>query len=172
MTTTGSCSKAASARFVRDHLEPALYRAAAPLTVTGWRSPGEPVPFAEAVRRTYEPVEIGMPWGRPWGTTWFHVTGAVPAEWRRAGAPAPSRLVVDLGFAAGPGFQAEGLAYRPDGTIVKGVSPLNHYVPLDPEAPVGSLRRGRREPGRRAQRLHAHPVRRPGHRRRRTRSTP
>ncbi len=126
-------------RFVRDYLEPALYRAAAPVTVTGWDTPGEPVPFAEAVTQAYAPVEIGMRWGRPWGTTWLHVAGAAPAEWRSGGAlPADTstELVVDLGFAAGPGFQAEGLAYRPDGTIVKGVSPLNHYVPLDPEAPV------------------------------------
>ena len=45
-------------------------------------------------------------------------------------------LTLSSGFAAGPGFQAEGLAYRADGTIIKAVSPLNHYLPLDPEAPV------------------------------------
>ena len=126
-------------RFVRDYLEPARYRTAAPVTVTGWDTPGEPVPFAEAVTQAYAPVEIGTRWGRPWGTTWLHVTGAVPAEWRSGGALPPdtsTELIVDLGFSDGPGFQAEGLAYRPDGTIIKGVSPLNHYVPLDPGVPV------------------------------------
>ena len=64
---------------------------------------------------------------------------AVPPSWLSAGRLPDGtsvELVVDLGFAAGPGFQAEGLAYRADGTIIKAVSPLNHYVPLDPEAPV------------------------------------
>ena len=109
------------------------------MTVTGWDAPGEPVPFSEAVEQTYDPVEIGSKWGRPWGTTWLRIAGEVPASWRSAGGLPDGtsvELVVDLGFAAGPGFQAEGLAYRPDGTIIKAVSPLNHYVPLDPEAPV------------------------------------
>ncbi len=126
-------------RFVRDYLEPALYRAGEPVTVIGWDAPDEPVPFAEAVTQTYAPIEIGSRWGRPWGTTWLHITGEVPKEWRSGGglpAGTSAELVVDLGFAAGPGFQAEGLAYRPDGTIVKGVSPLNHYVPFDPDAPL------------------------------------
>ena len=70
-------------RFVRDQLTPAVYRAAAPLTVTGWTAPGEPVPFADAVRETFEPVSIGDRWGRPWGTTWFHVTGQIPPRGRR-----------------------------------------------------------------------------------------
>ncbi len=126
-------------RFVRDHLKPAVYRAAAPVTVTGWDAPGEPVPFAEAVEQTYDPVEIGSTWGRPWGTTWLHVTGQIPASWLASGRlpdGTSAEVVVDLGFAAGPGFQAEGLAYRADGTIIKAVSPLNHYLPLDPATPV------------------------------------
>lgn len=38
---------------------------------------------------------------------------------------------VDLGFEGGPGFQAEGLVHRADGTIIKGVHPMNAEVPLD-----------------------------------------
>lgn len=68
-------------RFVTEHLRPALYRARQPLQLSWWQAPGEPVPFAEAIRQRYDPVAIGTPWGRPWGTAWIHVTGAVPSEW-------------------------------------------------------------------------------------------
>ena len=42
-------------------------------------------------------------------------------------------LVVDLGFLGpSPGFQAEGLVHRPDGTHVKALNPLNDWVPVGP----------------------------------------
>jgi alpha-mannosidase len=122
-------------RFVRDHLEPAVYRAHAPLTLTCWAVPGEPVPFAEAIRHEFTPLAVGSAWGRPWSTLWIHVTGAVPAEWGAAAGAEPE-VVVDLGFTGAPGFQAEGLAYRPDGTMIKGVSPLNGHLPVDPDGTV------------------------------------
>ena len=38
---------------------------------------------------------------------------------------------MDLGFSTRqPGFQAEGLAYRPDGTIIKAIEPLNDHLPV------------------------------------------
>ncbi|MFE5334509.1 alpha-mannosidase [Isoptericola sp. NPDC056573] len=120
-------------RFVKDWLEPAVLRETRPLDVAAWTVGGEPVPFADAVAATYAPFALGSPWGRPWDTTWFHVTGAVPAEWSGDAAPAGTRveLVVDLGFTgAGPGFQAEGTAWTPDGRIVKAVEPRNQHVPL------------------------------------------
>ncbi len=41
-------------------------------------------------------------------------------------------LVVDLGWKRhrGPGFQAEGLCYRPDGSVIKAVNPDNCWIPL------------------------------------------
>jgi len=120
-------------RFVKDWLEPAVLRETRPLDVEAWTVGGEPVPFADAVAATYAPFAIGAPWGRPWDTTWFHVTGDVPAGWSGDAAPAGTRveLVVDLGFTgAGPGFQAEGTAWTPDGRIVKAVEPRNQHVPL------------------------------------------
>ena len=126
-------------RFVTEHLQPALYRARQPVDLTWWVAPGEPVPFAEAIAQPYEPVEIGTAWGRPWGTTWIHVTGAIPDDWRTDGelpVGTSAELVVDLGFDRGPGFQAEGLAWRSDGVTIKAVSPYNNHVPLDPHAPV------------------------------------
>ncbi|HEV2930270.1 MAG TPA: alpha-mannosidase, partial [Propionibacteriaceae bacterium] len=118
------------ARLRHDYIQPALYRATRPLDITGWTAPGEPVPFAEAREQAYAPFAVGSSWGRPWGTTWFHVTGSVPAEWSDQPGTEPE-LVVDLGFDGGQGgFSAEGMAYAADGTVLKGIQPLNAYVPL------------------------------------------
>ncbi|WP_285101396.1 glycoside hydrolase family 38 C-terminal domain-containing protein [Promicromonospora sp. MEB111] len=115
---------------VRDLLVPALFPRRAPVRVTAWEVPDEPVPFAEAVRHEFTPFEVGQAWSRPWGTTWFHVTGSVPDGWGRAGTTV--QLFVDLGFSRlMPAFQAEGLLYRPDGSIIKGVEPFNHVVDVD-----------------------------------------
>jgi len=120
-------------RFVRERLEPAVLRDRRALDVAAWEVPDEPVPFAEARAATYAPFAVGTPWGRPWGTVWFHVTGAVPPQWRGDAAPQGTRaeVVVDLGFTtAQPGFQAEGTVWSPDGRIVKAVEPRNQHVPL------------------------------------------
>ena len=118
-------------RLSRDRLAGALYRETAPLTITAWEVPGEPVPFAEAVRAEYAPFAIGGRWGKPWGTVWFHVTGTVPPSWSNARGTS-AELVVDLGFdVSAPGFQAEALVFRPDGSIVKAIEPLNASVPVE-----------------------------------------
>ncbi|TFD65625.1 alpha-mannosidase [Cryobacterium ruanii] len=115
-------------RFVRERLQPAIYRATSPLTVTAWMAPGEPVSFAEAVSHPFTPFEVGEAWGRPWGTVWFHLTGIVPPGWGDA-ADTRIEVVIDLGFTtAVPGFQAEGTAYSPDGRLIKGVESLNRTV--------------------------------------------
>lgn len=115
-------------RFVRERLQPAIYRATAPLTVTAWVAPGEPVSFAEAVSHPFAPFAVGDAWGRPWGTVWFHLGGLVPPKWAGL-ADTRIEVVVDLGFtAAVPGFQAEGTAYSPDGRLLKGVESLNRTV--------------------------------------------
>ncbi|SES32445.1 alpha-mannosidase [Lentzea albida] len=115
---------------IRDHVTPALFIRTAPVGITAWEVPDEPVPFAEAVNQDFEPFEVGTPWSRPWGTTWFHVTGSVPQDWGREGSAV--QLFVDLGFSPLlPAFQAEGLAYRPDGTIIKGIEPFNRVVDVD-----------------------------------------
>ncbi|WP_104178052.1 glycoside hydrolase family 38 C-terminal domain-containing protein [Cryobacterium sp. Y50] len=112
-------------RFVRERLQPAIYRAIAPLTVTAWTVPGEPVTFAEAVSHPFAPFVVGSPWGRPWETVWFHLLGTVPSEW----AGTRAEVVIDLGFTTDvPGFQAEGTAYSPDGRLLKGVESLNRTV--------------------------------------------
>jgi alpha-mannosidase len=121
-------------RFVRDHVTPALYRDARPLVATAWQVPGEPVPFEHAIEQSFDPVELGWRWGRAWSTVWLRVTGALPAEW----SPAPPEgtrveVLVDFGYnRSRSGFQAEGLAYRPDGTLIKAISPLNSWLPVSP----------------------------------------
>ncbi len=101
-----------------------------PVRVEVQHLPGEPEPFADVVRRRFEPCEVGLPWGPPWSTSWFHLTGDVPASMRDRRV----ELHVDLGFtAAQPGFQAEGLAYAADGRILKGVEPRTSYVPVTGE---------------------------------------
>jgi alpha-mannosidase len=119
-------------RFLIERIAPAVRPVAAPVSVTAWEAPDEPVPFAEAAAAEYAPFQIGAPWGRPWGTTWFHVTGEVPSEWADAVASgARPEAVVDLGFTLRqPGFQAEGMVWSPEGAIVKAIEPRNGWVPL------------------------------------------
>ncbi len=115
-------------------MRPAARRQVADLVVEAWHVPraddgsvGEPVPFEVARDQEYVAFAIGDAWGPAWATTWFRMTGEVPADLSHP------ELVVDLGF-AGPsaGFQAEGLVLRPDGTHVKGLNPLNDWVPATP----------------------------------------
>ena len=116
-------------RFVRDHLAPRLFRERRPLELQAWPVPDEPVPFAEAVGQTYEPTQTGTRWGRAWSTLWVHAQGTVPADWHDV----PGTRIevdIDLGFTGGPGFNAEGLAWRPDGTTIKAISPDNHWLPV------------------------------------------
>ncbi len=123
------------ARFTADHLSRAVHRAAIPLALEAWAVPGEPVPFAEAVGQRYEPIERGAPWGRPWSTLWIHVTGEVPADWA-AIEGTEAEVLVDLGFTTAAGFQSEALAWRPDGTTIKAVSPLNNHIPVVAGEPI------------------------------------
>jgi len=104
--------------------------------VTAWHVDGEPVPPAVAIpgldpaayRADYQPFPVGEAWGRPWSTTWFRMRGSVPESARTQRV----ELVVDLGWRdTRPGFQAEGLAYRADGMVIKGVQPLTNWVPIE-----------------------------------------
>lgn len=112
-------------RVLRERIRPAVHPVTTPLAVEIWSTAGEPVPVAEGLAAPTTPITPGTPWGLPWGTSWFSVTGTVPAEW----AGRTVEAVLDLGFTPRtPGFQCEGLVYRPDGTPVKGLHPRNAYV--------------------------------------------
>jgi alpha-mannosidase len=114
-------------RILKDRLLPAVHTHRTPLAVTVAHLPGEPVPFAEAVVLPFAPTAVGEPWGRAWSTSWFRLRGVVPPEM----AGRRVEVLVDLGFrTGGPGFEAEGLVYTPDGIPVKGIEPRNLYVPV------------------------------------------
>ncbi|MFF8945691.1 alpha-mannosidase [Streptomyces sp. NPDC014864] len=112
-------------RVLDERIRPAVYPESVPLDVAVWHAPGEPVPVAEGLAAEPEPIEVGARWGAPWGTSWFRVTGTVPEAW----AGRTVEALLDLGFDENmPGFQCEGLVYRPDGTPVKGLNPRNQWV--------------------------------------------
>ncbi|MDZ4090332.1 MAG: glycoside hydrolase family 38 C-terminal domain-containing protein [Arthrobacter sp.] len=117
-------------RFVRERIVPAVYPRSAPLALSSWDVPDEPVPVMDALRQQFTPQEHGAAWGRPWSTKWLRLQGQVPDGWGTAGDTSVE-VIVDLGFSSDlPGFQCEGIAWRPDGTIVKAISPRNQYIPL------------------------------------------
>ncbi|MET7516812.1 glycoside hydrolase family 38 C-terminal domain-containing protein [Streptomyces sp. NPDC005480] len=112
-------------RVLDERIRPAVYPESVPLEVAVWNAPGEPVPVEEGLAATPEPIAVGARWGAPWATCWFRVTGTVPEAW----AGRTVEAVLDLGFDENmPGFQCEGLVYRPDGTPVKGLNPRNQWV--------------------------------------------
>ncbi|MFF3348218.1 alpha-mannosidase [Streptomyces sp. NPDC002779] len=118
-------------RVLDERIRPAVYPESVPLQVAVWHAPGEPVPVAEGLAAEPEPIEVGASWGAPWGTSWFRVTGIVPEAW----AGRTVEALLDLGFDENiPGFQCEGLVYRPDGSPVKGLNPRNQWVRIG--APV------------------------------------
>lgn len=125
------------ARHLGERIIPAISRVVAPLTIEHWEvtdapaapGQGEPADHQTALAATYTPFQTGTPWGPAWGTTWFRLTGAVPTE----AADLPLELEIDLGWdrGAGPGFQAEGLALRPDGSVIKALNPRNAWLPVE-----------------------------------------
>lgn len=118
-------------RVLTERIWPAVHAESVPLTAEWHELPGEPIAPAEGLALDYTPFEVGTTWGAAWGTTWFRLTGAVPAEW----AGRAVEVVVDLGFDKNmPGFQCEGLVYRPDGTPVKSLNPRNQWVRVADEA--------------------------------------
>ena len=129
-----SLLEARLARVLKERIVPAIYPESVPLEVGIWTAPGEPVPVAEGLAAPRGPLAVGDAWGAPWGTSWITVTGTVPAEW----AGRTVEAILDLGFDSNkPGFQCEGLVYRPDGSPVKGINPNNQWVRVADEAAGG-----------------------------------
>ncbi|WP_035803097.1 alpha-mannosidase [Kitasatospora mediocidica] len=114
-------------RVLDERIRPAIHPESTPLEVGIWTAPDEPVPVAEGLSAPRTPIAVGQPWGAPWGTSWLTVSGTVPAAW----AGRTVEALIDLGFDKNmPGFQCEGLVYRPDGTPVKGINPCNQWVQI------------------------------------------
>ncbi|WP_406864959.1 glycoside hydrolase family 38 C-terminal domain-containing protein [Streptomyces sp. HUAS MG47] len=112
-------------RVLEERIRPAVYPESVPLEAGIWIAPDEPVPVAEGLAAPRTPISSGTRWGAPWGTSWLTVSGVVPEAW----AGRTVEALIDLGFDKNmPGFQCEGLVYRPDGTPVKGLHPRNQWV--------------------------------------------
>ena len=121
-------------RVIRQRVRPRVHPVLAHLGVRAFDIPGEPMPTDEFFARlrdggvAFEPFAVGGPWGTTWGTTWFELTGRIPQD---APEGMPLELMIDLGwYDHSCGGHIEGLVYRADGTAIKAVHPLNHWVPL------------------------------------------
>ena len=129
-------------RELSERLMPAMYSASVPMHVTAWDTPGEPVPYTEAIAGLAtdgRPFTIGDKWSRPWGTTWFRFSADVPTNW----AGASLEAVIDLGFHPdSAGFQSEGLVWAAGadgrGAPLQGIHPRRTGLPL-PDASAGPL---------------------------------
>ena len=121
-------------RVIRQRVRPRIHPVLRHLDVEAFDIPGEPMPTDEFFARLgrgeipFEPFAMGSQWGTTWGTTWFKLSGQVP-EGKPDGRPL--ELWIDLGwYDHSCGGHIEGLVYRADGTAIKAVHPLNHWVPL------------------------------------------
>jgi alpha-mannosidase len=123
-------------RVLAERIVPAVYPALLPLEAGIWNAPGEPVPVAEGLAAPREPLAAGDWWGAPWSTSWITVRGKIPAHWAGRAVEA----IIDLGFdPETPGFQCEGLVYRPDGSAVKGLNPNNQWIRVADAAAGGEV---------------------------------
>lgn len=120
-------------RVLKERVRPAVYGRPHPLTVTAWHVSGEPVPVEEGLDGQFAPFEVGQEWGRAWATTWFRFRAVVPKHW----ASSTVEARIDLGFDKGPGFTAEGMAYLPDATPLKGLHPDNQWLRIADHARGG-----------------------------------
>ena len=118
-------------RFIRDRLEPAIYRDHIPLSIQAWQAPREPVPFAFATEQKFDEVSLGWRFGRAWSTIWLKVSGAVPQDWKSEQEDShAAEIVIDFGYnTSRSGFQAEALAYDLSGVPIKAIAPKNSWLP-------------------------------------------
>lgn len=122
-------------RVMRQRLVPYVHETLSHCQLRAFANEGEPEQSADFLARVRENkvdfLDFMVPgaWGTIWGTTWFEVRGRIDRESVKGRAV---ELVVDLGRKRhrGPGFQAEGLCYRPDGSVIKAVNPDNCWIPL------------------------------------------
>lgn len=121
-------------RVLRQRVNPHIHPVIAHLDVEAFDIPGEPMPtreFFDKLHRgeiPFKPFTLGSEWGTTWGTVWFRLSGKVPTGHTPG---RPLELMIDLGwYPHSCGGHIEGLVYREDGTAIKAVHPLNHWVPF------------------------------------------
>ncbi|NEE02639.1 alpha-mannosidase [Phytoactinopolyspora halotolerans] len=124
-------------RVLRDRILPRVHTPLAAVSVHAWEvdGDGEPVPAGHVLGTApipgrpapdWQPFQVGSHWAPAWRTTWFRIEGTLPAQ-----APDVVELVLDLGWEDhSVGGHCEGLAYRPDGTVIKGLHPRGGWLRL------------------------------------------
>lgn len=103
-----------------------------PVKVEAYHVHGEPIAAAEALKKTYEPFEVGQSWGAAWNTTWFRFSGTIPQDWK--GREVIARI--KLGYKSSEGFTVEGLVWR-DGVPTRAINVNRADVPLSKKAKGG-----------------------------------
>ncbi|MBK1879855.1 alpha-mannosidase [Pelagicoccus mobilis] len=101
----------------------------APLSVSIWEAPSEPVPVSIAASQAYTPFSVGGEWGHMWGTAWMKFEGSVPASWQGKTVSA----LIELEYEALEGFTVEGLAYQ-DGKPLVAINVNRNDVPISSDA--------------------------------------
>ncbi len=121
-------------RVMKERIEPRIHPILAHCDVVAFANPDEPEPADKFLARAargevnFTPIPQDEPWGTSWGTTWFKVTGNVH---HNEAAGRAIELIARLGYLEAPvGGQVEGLVYRSDSTVIKGLHPRNFTVPL------------------------------------------
>ncbi|MBM6695786.1 alpha-mannosidase [Bifidobacterium pullorum subsp. saeculare] len=122
-------------RVLRDRVLPYIDTPVGVCAARSMHIPGEPIAPQEFFDRLHRgdvdlvPLHIGDTWGTTWGTTWIEITGQIAEKHR---GESPLEIIVDLDWYDGwPGGHFEGMAYRPDGSVIKAVNPRNRWIPLD-----------------------------------------
>ncbi|NWK55986.1 alpha-mannosidase, partial [Verrucomicrobiaceae bacterium N1E253] len=106
-------------------IEPFLYPEKSPMNIEAMAVGGEPIPYEEAVQRSFAPFAEGDKWGSKWDTVWFHFTAEVPAGWNGQSVVA----LINLSWPQYEGFGREGLVYM-DGKPVIAINRNRAAVPL------------------------------------------
>ena len=65
--------------FAEQVLVPAVFPHRAALSIAAYQC-ADPIPFEQAARATFVPVELGWRWGPVWSSAWFQLRGSVPSE--------------------------------------------------------------------------------------------
>lgn len=77
----------------------------------------DPVPFQDRKKGVFKEIRKGDTWGDAWNSAWFHITAAIPAQWRE------SKLILHLDF------NGEALIFSDDGTPLCGLSGGSVFAP-------------------------------------------
>ncbi|MEZ5357720.1 MAG: glycoside hydrolase family 38 C-terminal domain-containing protein [Candidatus Zixiibacteriota bacterium] len=87
----------------------AVVRDSTPFAVRCART-ANPITFEKRLKLDYGDLRIGDIWGKRWDSGWMHLTGTIPEGWQGKTVVAQ----IDVG--------GEGLVFRPDGTILQGIT--------------------------------------------------